>query len=143
MAKYQITYSCSHTETKDLFGPEEQRRRYRTWAETQGTCEACRKADKALTCEAIEIAHELQALTGTEKQIAWARSLRADKVAEIERHLETMQIRIPADKIEAFEVQCARIWQAIAEKTGSSWWIDHRTDVAAALLSALYKEQAR
>lgn len=46
MAKYDITYSCGHTGTVQLYGPGKERDRKIEWYETQADCPDCYKAKK-------------------------------------------------------------------------------------------------
>jgi hypothetical protein len=93
MASYTITWSCGHTSEKQLFGPGKDRDSYIEWASLHGICPACyaieqerqRKAKIELDkLAAQESAGRLQdqgiilpALAGTEKQIPWAKDIRA------------------------------------------------------------------
>ncbi len=99
--KYDITYSCGHTATIQLYGSTAEREHKITWMEREGLCPDCyrvqqkeenaRKAKEALG-DII-----LPELTGTEKQIAYANDKRneyildfADRIKHIYRleHLE-------------------------------------------------------
>jgi len=93
MASYTIIWSCGHTSNKQLFGHGRDRESYIKWASMHGICPACyaieqdrqRKAKIELDkLAAQESAGRLQdqgiilpALSGTEKQIAWANDIRA------------------------------------------------------------------
>jgi len=46
MAKYTIRFSCGHQEEKQLFGPYDSRERWIAWAEREGVCSACYRAQK-------------------------------------------------------------------------------------------------
>jgi hypothetical protein len=43
MAKYNVTFSCGHTETKELFGKHTDRERKIKWFEEEGLCSECYK----------------------------------------------------------------------------------------------------
>ncbi len=93
MASYNITWSCGHTSEKQLFGKTNERERYIEWAGRHGICPACfaierdrqhRAAIEQDKVKAQEAAGRLQdngiilpALTGTERQVAWAKDIRA------------------------------------------------------------------
>jgi hypothetical protein len=93
MASYTITWSCGHTSDKQLYGPTSERDSYVEWASLHGICPACYAIEKDRQHKAKieqdklvaqEAAGRLQdngiimlALTGTEKQIAWAKDIRA------------------------------------------------------------------
>jgi hypothetical protein len=90
MAKYTITYSCGHTGEIQLFGKMDERDRKIAWLEREGLCPECYKARKEQEhAEATEKAKQetadldLPELTGSERQIAWAETIRA-KAAKID-----------------------------------------------------------
>lgn len=99
--KYDITYSCGHTATIQLYGSTADRERKIAWMEREGLCPDCyreqqqemnaRKAKEALG-DII-----LPELTGTEKQIEYANDKRneyvldfADRIKHI-YHLEHLE----------------------------------------------------
>ena len=77
--KYDVTFSCGHTATIELFGPGKERERKISWYETHGECPECYKARKqaereAIDAQAAQESREKQwpELSGTPKQVAWA-----------------------------------------------------------------------
>ena len=46
MGKYDVTYSCGHTGTVDLFGKNTERERKIAWMERECLCPDCYKAAK-------------------------------------------------------------------------------------------------
>lgn len=82
MAKYDVTYSCGHSATVELFGKNADRESKLKWMAEKGLCPECYKAflrqeDKEAAEEVLsESKLTLPALTGTEKQIAYAEELR-------------------------------------------------------------------
>ena len=84
--KYEVKMSCGHVETVELFGKTADRERKIAWLEKNGICEECKKAEReAADRAAAESAKEngWVELKGSEKQIAWAESIRAEKMAEM------------------------------------------------------------
>ena len=79
MAKYDVTYACGHIAEIQLYGPGKERTRRMDWMRTQ-ECPAC----KASAAAAVNAAAGLPELMGTPKQVAWAESIRAEKVALLE-----------------------------------------------------------
>ena len=86
--KYYVTFSCGHEGEVNLYGKAAERDRRIAWYEEEGICPDCyrkmkeeerRKADEELTAYADKIEAELSLpeLEGTEKQVAWARKIRA------------------------------------------------------------------
>lgn len=97
MAKHTITHSCGHTTTADIVGPMADRPRKETWLRSQ-PCGACRRsaaidASKAQTArdtsDIAAIGLPLAALTGSDKQVAWATDIRARAIATLDRVVES------------------------------------------------------
>lgn len=82
MARYTVTHTCGHTQTHELVGPMKDRERKLAW-EAKGVCSDCyrqqriaKEQEEAKKFEQNN-AGSLPTLTGSEKQIAWAQSIRA------------------------------------------------------------------
>lgn len=76
----------------------------------------------------------LPALTGTEKQVAWAEDIRATAIAEMARlfdfHVRARFANDPAKFGEGVEVANKTFGPLIASKTEAKYWIDNRnTDI--------------
>lgn len=69
---------------------------------------------KANTVEASE---ELPALIGSEKQIAWARTIRADIIDKVHKYTDGK------DTTDAFQV----FWAWLIGQNKAAWWIDNRS----------------
>jgi hypothetical protein len=116
--KYEVTHSCGHEQTHQLFGKHSERDNKVSWLE--GTlCTDCRKEEQAqqrkeasekASSEAKEIG--LPALTGSDKQIAWAEALRAEIISQLPK-FENFE------KIDEFQ-----IW--LFSQTSAKFWIDGR-----------------
>lgn len=131
MAKYDVIHSCGHTREISLFGPHKERDRKLHYLATV-PCFDCQKKAKEQKAIEHEKAEGLPTLTGTDKQIAWARAIRH----EVFRQLS----EIPAEKIDSeFADFCSWLHKQISAK----WWIETR-DVHVpsanpiALIAALY-----
>ena len=134
MAQYQITHSCGHTKTHQIFGTNSkgQRDNKRAWLATT-LCEDCYKAEQnakhaaenAAAAKANKAA-ALPELTGTPKQIAWAESIRAAKIAELDGIMKPDAANGEYPEIYA---QCMDIINAVKNQTSASYWIDNRTKV--------------
>lgn len=140
MANYLIHYACGHNETKQLYGKHTAREQYIEWAAKSGTCSCCKANDAAAATAAIETEHGLPALTGSDKQIAWARTLRATAVKAVADFVNATRARCPADKIAELEGQAEVVLQALAGKADARYWIDSRDMAAHQRAAALYKE---
>lgn len=82
MAKYQVNYSCGHTGVVDLWGKEKERERLIDSWEKTGICKECYKSQVAEKINKLESEKNLPELQGTEKQIAWAKKIRYQKINE-------------------------------------------------------------
>lgn len=99
--KYDITHSCGHVATAELFGKNADRE-YRITRLEKELCADCAAAK--LDAKNRETARQnaqdgLVALTGSEKQILWAESIRAEKIKAFEDKMR--------GTIEAFEREIA------------------------------------
>lgn len=141
MAKYNVTHSCGHVERVDLIGPTRSRE-WRMEHMKSEICWDCRQAEmRRQNREAAKANREseLPALTGTEKQVPWAESIRARILGEVSRVLESPDrdckrlredMRFPA-ALDALYSE-ARAW----------WWIDNRASGPYTLLTALLGQTA-
>lgn len=55
MAKYDVTFSCGHKQTIELFGKETERAEKIKYFEKYGTCSACYEEAKTVGCEEVEM----------------------------------------------------------------------------------------
>lgn len=135
MAKYDVKMSCGHVVTVQLFGKMDDRYKKIDWLEKNGVCTECQKAQKAqehaeATAKAAEkaTAENLPALTGSEKQINWALTIRAEKMAD----LDTVYNKIvaaandDADKIANAKLDLQAFKKVFASFTDAKFWIDNR-----------------
>lgn len=126
--KTVIEHSCGHTHTADLLGTNShgERDRKAEWLATQ-LCPDCARTQRDETHrqqaeDATRVATEngWPALTGSEKQIAWAEQIRVDAVADMENRLTK---RLDADVTE----KALTYWTSAAlRQTDAAWWIDNR-----------------
>ena len=117
MAKYEISHTCGHTRTVELFGKYEDRERKIEWLETQ-ECPECAKAREARQSEEIESELGLKPLAGSDKQGAWAKSIRDPYL----KQFKVMITSIETSKPEMIEA----IYNWLCNKTESKFWIDNR-----------------
>lgn len=112
-----ITHACGHEQIHYLFGFASQQERKARWLGTT-ECRTCFVATKqteqaeAAVRDGAAIAHlNLPLLTGSDRQVAWATTLRASRLCRF--------VAEPVTKGKGFQV-CALV-------TDAKWWIDHRT----------------
>jgi hypothetical protein len=137
MAKCNVTHACGHTSEHNLFGPYKERDRRAQWLAGQDcpTCEAERReaAKRAANAAATQAAQEagLPELLGSEKQIAWAESIRLKALGEaqeaIEKNANTPERR----------AQVAPLMAQLKGENSAAWWIDNRSKSGVELLKGM------
>lgn len=80
MAKYTVTHSCGHDVEINLVGKGTERERRMAWMRTQD-CPACKTA----AAQRVNTGMGLPALIGSAKQVAWAETIRAELIAQLDR----------------------------------------------------------
>jgi len=110
-----ITHACGHEQAHYLAGYASQQERKARWLQTT-SCRACFIAGKkaaqsdAAVRDGAAIAHlDLPVLAGSDRQVAWATTIRASRLATL---------------ITDHEAPLG--WQACVAATDAKWWIDHR-----------------
>lgn len=158
MSRETIHHRCGHTSIQKLFGNSKERARKAIWIGERSDCPDCEKAAFAAAnaAAAIENADNgLPELTGSEKQIAWAETIRKGKLESIavfitivEKWHDTgevyestygdkwgegnprarlMHVELSELVRELKTVDRAEAFIAIVhEKTDARWWIDGR-----------------
>jgi hypothetical protein len=87
MAKYEITHTCCGViETVQIYGPERDRDRRAAWlADKQcATCLANARAAENAASAAANASAGLPVLEGSEKQVAWAETIRAELLPKLD-----------------------------------------------------------
>lgn len=137
--KVDVKKSCGHVEEEQLFGPGSERDRKLAWMEKTGLCRACYAVEQTAARETqnaaaatASTAAGLPTLTGTERQVPWATTIRQEWIG---RSLE----RVPAEHPSREAVGQALI-AAASSQPSAGWWIDHR-DTLNRDLAAEYKSQ--
>ena len=135
MAQYTITCACGCVKTYNICGKVADRQRKTDWLASQA-CPACRiKKEREAARQAAEKATanvNFPAFTaGSEKQVSWAETIRAEKIAKVLQNEE----KYVAEIVNAFEdcsEKCARkalaetIEYYVANATDARAWIDRR-----------------
>jgi hypothetical protein len=132
MAKYDVTHSCGHTATHQIYGPGKERERKLDWLSTT-LCYDCyatkrdaeRAAGNAAAAESNQVAG-LVPLVGSPKQIAWAESIRAPICAAL-RAIEANP-NLHAELSEAAREEAGDaiilVVDEVVSRTDSKWWIE-------------------
>lgn len=113
--KYDVTYACGHTGTVQILGPEKERARKLDYL-TRCSCPECQKVEKNAALSEYENAAGLPELTGTEKQINWARKLRQEQLTGVEEFMA----RFKTDE------QTAAFIKWLKGQTEAKFWIENR-----------------
>jgi hypothetical protein len=131
MGKYTITHTCGHTETYDMLGHVASRLE-RAGRMEATTCPACRAAANNTAADADGTL--LPLLTGSDKQVAWALTIR-------QRALRSVDAFMVAHTGDAERLE---IWQTLrahlVEQRRAGWWIDRRDAGPQALVNEARRE---
>ena len=154
MAKITITHTCGHEQTHNLVGPHKERANREAWLETT-LCYDCyqaeeqrrreQAAEKAIACNRDA---DLPPLLGSEAQIRWAETLRADTLRVLLQRLEdglpwllegATNSRARSEALRAAEwpwtdahARAAKdairplLYEWASTQTACRWWIDNR-----------------
>lgn len=135
MAKYDVRHSCGHTQTHQLYGPGRDRESKINWLETT-LCSDCwraeqekqRTAENAAAKDANTAAGSVP-LIGSEKQIAWAETIRRPVCAAL-RTVEKRPIEPELSHAAAQELRDAIILviDEVLGETQAHNWIELRDD---------------
>jgi len=139
MAKYSVKHSCGHTVEIQLCGKGTERTRKLEWLATQD-CPACEKAARDAKHNAANAAAAqanasagLPALQGSDKQIAWAETIRAGYMPGLQAKLAEMQAKVTPENA-AIAAQAIGITESIINNQSAAWWIDRRDHERADIL---------
>ncbi len=153
MAKYTIKANCGHEFETQLYGPNKDRERKIEWYERDGLCPECYAAQKqeardeenAKAAENAQV-QGLPELDGSEKQIAWATTIRDKMLAGMSARLDVFRAAPPAPgKEEMCETLIARGQEYIDEQmteTSAKAWIENRDKSGEAMLETKIREIA-
>ena len=150
MAKYDVTYACGHSGTIQLYGPTSQREKQLEIAALRLCPECYRKkkeAERAAINKEAEKKSEaegLPELTGSEKQVAWANTIRLKKMEGIDAWIEEIQrkgqlggIVRPADG-EKYKSPLEEMQEGekflLENMTEARFWIDNRYSMPSEIL---------
>lgn len=134
MAKYDITFSCGHNGTVELFGKDKDRQwrleRYRDF----GICDEClKKSRDEENARMLEEAREMELpeLLGTEKQIPWAITIRQHFI-ELLRNKQFYNDSVKEKTMDLFQ-------NILETKIKANWWIDKRGDTLEEIINSEYE----
>lgn len=133
MAKIQAIHTCGHTEEYKIAGRKNEaywQSRYEAEA-----CWECRKAEENIKAQLANQSNGLPALSGSEKQIAWAETLRMKSLKSIEQFIDDARKLGERQGVDQAQIdEGIGKLQAAADKIKgvalASWWIDRRDHTA-------------
>ena len=138
--KYDITYSCGHTGTVELYGKTSERESKIRWYETTAVCPECYKKQQEEAAETIT-KYDLPELEGSEKQVAWAKKLMESAITVLETEgRKTAEEQAPTEDAKsqahkAIDAHIARIRSAkhaadiIATFKGINFSVANKSDI--------------
>ena len=135
MAKYTIERACGHTEVVQICGPTKDRDRKAEW-EASRKCYGGFKADQAAARQAESAKAAEQSLTngfaplvGSEKQVAWAETIRARMLEGVAPLIERGEAVIAEGKGNSTLPATVALLKRMVACTSAKWWIDNRVEV--------------
>lgn len=155
--KYTVTFACGHTHTVELYGPMDERKRKVAYLETV-ECKDCKKAKleaerKAESEAAAQKAKEggLPELEGSPKQIAWAETLRAEKVEIWKQMMDTIKMdkiyaKFPEVSHESVDAAIAGVKSKMEKDlygTSAKWFIENRFRSPVKIFGSLLDEELK
>lgn len=149
--KYEVTYTCGHQETIQVYGKASERE-YTIANKEKQLCYECYKAKMQEDAKKDAAENALPELTGSEKQIIWATTIRAQALPILEHVTNTERAKLARLSgivkmrdgaiIEKNIKNMEEMTEAIKNKTESSWWIDNRNKQGLELMRAVMWGQA-
>lgn len=115
--KYTIKHTCGCESTQALFGPNKSRESKIAYLEST-LCLDCYKAEQAKIADEVSSNANLVALTGSEKQVAWANTIRANALSSLADQFTATGM--DAEKANAIASDIINI------VSDAKWYIDNR-----------------
>lgn len=135
--KYDVTYTCGHIATIQLYGKTSEREKRIKYLEGNCVCPECykaqkdaeRKAENEKAAEAAET-RGMQELSGSPKQVAWANTIREKAMQYIDKTMNLEDERVK---------NLIQYINTNADTKSASWWIDRRDRDELAVLREIAK----
>ena len=130
--KYTITHTCGHEETVYLVGTNVHGERDRKLAYfASKPCPECELKN-------AESKYELCDLTGSEKQIAWARKIRVKAIKNVEEKLDyALNANLSDNDHKTVVNKSIAIRNFYKDQSSAAWWIGNRNNTDTALARAV------
>lgn len=141
MAKEKVTHRCGHDSEVSVFGPYRDRAGKLDWHASQD-CPDCRRAAleakrAQATVQATEqaTADGLPTLTGTDRQVEWAVTIRQSIIADT----DALGARVATHP----EAPMAQVWDEyrawLVGQVIAAWWIERRDMTAQDIATAWWR----
>jgi len=121
MAKYTINHICGHQVTVQLFGAYKDREKRIAYLETC-ECDECRKAKANAAAAAAKEERGLPDLTGSEKQVAWANTIREGAFKALDCLKPFTANEQAREMVESWRTR-------MTAENSAKWCIDNRSDM--------------
>lgn len=107
--KYDVTYSCGHTATVELFGKSEDRERKLHWMEAEGMCPDCynawlREENDRKVREALGDISLPQLTAKSDNQLAYAEIKRSEYILDHVNHIKQLYSAMHMDEAKRAEI---------------------------------------
>ncbi len=119
--QYSVTHTCGHNETVNLFGAGKERESRLAWLR-KTACRDCYRTEQTATASRTASEQGLPRLTGSDKQIAWAETIRKE-ISDKAKALQTEKAAVGTDEQRAL---LAGIIGRVMAHTDCRYWIDNR-----------------
>ena len=154
MAKYNITFSCGHEGWVTITGPRKQRE-WILHSKESNICPDCYKKQRQQKInqenqESLELTKEMELplLTGTEKQVAWATTLRIQAIKKMETLIEKLELKMKDTQEPKTKGKMQQVLDniynsysyALNHFTTASFWIDNRKTLSKDLIELFIEE---
>lgn len=135
--KMTVNRSCGHSETVTVFGGNYTQQRA---AEARKLCTACYRAQQQATAQAET--SDLPTLVGSEKQVAWAITIRAQMLSRLAAHLARFEAPV-TDEERAHATAVDAAVARLKRQSKAEFWINHRGDDPARLVDRIVTMQSQ
>lgn len=138
--QWTVKHACGHVVTHQIYGGTKNGQARSAWLATQ-PCLQCKRDAELNAALNANAAAGLPALTGSERQIAWAEQIRHELIPAVERQilgslekLARATTKHAADQaiydacIAAMRAAVTAELDALRRRAEARWWIDHRSD---------------
>lgn len=147
MAGYDITHACGHSSVANINGTDVhgERGRKAKWLAGRD-CPACERASRERARTQADAAAHAEAdhrgwpeITGTERQRAWATTLRREAIDALAERFAGHAARGRIS--DATAAKALTLWTDIAlRRTDARWWIDNRGALARAISESAHDQ---